>query len=67
MAASLSLSSECCEGELALSFLLAKFQEIARYKSYLTRASVRLGTSGGEGTMDNMSHRVWHDLYGRLK
>ena len=43
-------------GDLALSFLLVQFQEIARYKSYLTRASVRLGTSGGEGTMANMSH-----------
>ena len=43
-------------GDLALSFLLVQFQEIVRYKSYLTRASARLGTSGGEGTMVNMSH-----------
>ena len=38
-------------GELALCFLIDKFQELIRYKSYLTRASVRLGTSGGAGTM----------------
>lgn len=43
-------------GDLALSFLIDQFQEVARYKSYLTRASARLGTSGGEGTMVNMSH-----------
>ena len=45
-------------GDLALSFLIDQFQEVARYKSYLTRASARLGASGGEGTMVNMSHSM---------